>query len=209
MVATQIAARGIRNPALLAAMCEVPRVAFVPAMWRDCAYDDAPLPIGHGQTISQPYIVALMLEAAAIDPSDRVLEIGAGSGYATAIASLLARYVYAVERHRALAAQARERLQALGYAGNVELRCGDGSGGWPEAAPFDVIVVSAGAPRVPSALRAQLGPGGRLVLPVGPEPRAQRLLKIVRTSATHFDEEALCNVRFVPLIGTDAWSDTG
>ncbi|MEP7057933.1 MAG: protein-L-isoaspartate(D-aspartate) O-methyltransferase [Caldimonas sp.] len=207
MVDEQIASRGIDDAALLAAMRAVPREAFVPEDEREFAYEDAPLPIGVGQTISQPYIVALMLEAAQIGANDRVLEIGAGSGYATAVASLLAARVYAIERHRSLAGAALERLRALGYAENVELRCGDGSGGWPEAAPFDAIIVSAGAPGVPAALRDQLGPGGRLVLPVGPEERSQRLVKVTRRSATRFDEETLCDVRFVPLIGEHAWPE--
>src|SRR5450755_3859857 len=201
MVDQQIAGRGIRDRLVLAAMRRVPREAFGPESARFEAYEDSPLSIGAGQTISQPYIVALMLEAAQIGPTDRVLEVGAGSGYATAVASRIAAHVHAIERHRSLADQARERLRRLGYDGNVELRCGDGSGGWPEAGPFDAIIVSAGAPEVPAALRQQLAPGGRLVLPIGPTSDSQRLVKITRRSATQFDEERLCDVRFVPLVG--------
>ena len=205
MVAQQIAARGIGDAAVLEAMRTVPREAFVAADLRERAYDDTPLPIEQGQTISQPYIVALMLEAAAIGPGDRVLEIGAGSGYASAVASLVAGRVDAVERHAALADSARERLARLGYA-NVAVHCADGSGGWPEGAPFDAILVAAGGPRVPEALREQLAAGGRLVMPVGASSYDQRLVKITRQGERDFREADLGGVSFVPLIGAHGWA---
>ena len=205
MVAQQIAARGIGDPAVLEAMRRVPREAFVGADLRERAYDDTPLPIGQGQTISQPYVVALMLEAAAIRPGDRVLEIGAGSGYACALASVMAGHVDAVERHATLAEDARERLARLGYA-NVAVHCADGSGGWPQSAPFDVILVAAGGPRVPDALREQLARGGRLVMPVGASSYDQRLVKLERLNERDFQETDLGGVSFVPLIGAHGWA---
>jgi protein-L-isoaspartate(D-aspartate) O-methyltransferase len=204
MVERQLAERGIADPRVLDAMRRVPRDTFVAAGVRADAYADRPLPIEAGQTISQPYIVALMVEAARIGPEDRVLEVGAGSGYATAVMSLLAKHVWAIERHRVLAEIAAERLQRLGYH-NTEVRCGDGSAGWPEAAPFDAILVAASGPRVPEALRAQLAPGGRLVLPVGDRHYYQRLLKVSRGHDGSWREEELCGVAFVPLIGEQGW----
>jgi protein-L-isoaspartate(D-aspartate) O-methyltransferase len=205
MVDTQIAARGIHDAAVLAAIRRVPREAFIAAQLRDQAYDDTPLPIDEGQTISQPYVVALMLEAAAIRPGDRVLEVGAGSGYASAVASMLARHVDAIERHAGLAEGARERLARLGY-GKVAVHCGDGSGGWPEGAPFDAILVSASGPRVPQALREQLAASGRLVMPVGAHSHDQRLVRITRLGANDFREADLGGVMFVPLIGAHGWA---
>lgn len=206
MVATQIEARGIRDPRVLDAMRAVPREAFVEPGWEDEAHADRPLPIGHGQTISQPYIVAAMLESAGIGPQDRVLEVGAGSGYAAALAGRLARAVIAIERLAPLAEAARQRLARLG-CGNVEVRQGDGSLGAAADAPFDVILVAASGPSVPGALRAQLGAGGRLVLPVGERFGPQRLLRITRTGPDAFTEEALEAVAFVPLIGEGGWRD--
>src|SRR4051794_9579156 len=179
MVAIQIARRGVRDRHVLDAMRRVPREAFVEPGFEEFAYDDGVLPIGAGQTISQPYVVALMIEAAEIEPGNHVLEVGAGSGYAAAVMSHIADRVYAVERHAELVEQARVRFKKLGYD-NIELRCGDGTLGWPEAAPFDAIVVSAGGPHVPQALKAQLAPGGRLVIPVGEQQGHQKLLKITR-----------------------------
>jgi protein-L-isoaspartate(D-aspartate) O-methyltransferase len=207
MVREQIAARGICNPAVLDAMRRVPRERFVATELRDRAYEDSPLSIAEGQTISQPYIVALMLEAAQLQPGDRVLEVGAGSGYACAVASLIAARVYAIERHANLAVQARERLATL-CRSNLEICSGDGSAGWPEAAPFDAILVSAGGPRVPEALRRQLAIGGRLVMPVGDTTAFQRLVRVTRQTASDFIEVDLAGVAFVPLIGEHGWAPT-
>lgn len=205
MVKTQLARRGVRDPLVLEAMGQVPREAFVGEGYEEFAYDDLPLPIGHGQTISQPYVVALMIEAAGVRAGDVVLEVGAGSGYAAAVLGRIATRVVAIERHPSLAEEARRRLERLG-CDNVELHAGDGSRGWPEAAPFDVIIVSAGAPAVPDALKAQLAPGGRLVIPVGRSERYQKLLKLVRQSETEYATENLGEVSFVPLIGEQGWT---
>ena len=205
MVDAQIAGRGVRDRAVLAAMRKVPREAFVPAGLRERAYDDTPLAIGSGQTISQPYIVALMLEAAAIAPGDRVLEIGAGSGYAAAVAGRLAAHVDAVERHAGLARAAAERLASLGF-GNVAIHQADGSVGWPAGAPYDAIVVSAAGPHLPAALREQLAIDGRLVMPVGDRGWGQRLLKLTRIDAGNFRQEDLGGVVFVPLVGAQGWA---
>ncbi|HYB99758.1 MAG TPA: protein-L-isoaspartate(D-aspartate) O-methyltransferase [Candidatus Limnocylindrales bacterium] len=204
MVSRQIAGRGITDARVLDAMRAVPREAFVKPGFEEFAYEDAPLPIEEGQTISQPYIVGLMLEAAELTPSDRVLDVGTGSGYAAAVASLIANEVYSIERHAALAEIAQERFEKLGYD-NIGVRCGDGTNGWPEAAPFDAIVVAAGGPDIPQTLLEQLAIGGRLVMPVGEAPRDQRLLKIVRVSDAEYDEEDLGAVAFVPLIGEHGW----
>src|SRR4051794_6329716 len=199
MVESQIARRGVKSPQVLDAMRRVPRERFVPEKLAEFAYEDSPLPIGFGQTISQPYVVALMIDAAEIAPGDRVLEIGTGSAYAAAVISLIATRVYTIEYHAGLATSARDRLASLGY-GNVEVRAGDGGKGWPEAAPFDAIIVAAGGPDVPDSLRRQLKPGGRLVLPVGSQD-AQRLLKLTRTGEDEYQEEDLGSVLFVPLLG--------
>lgn len=205
MVDLQIAARGIGDPALLAAMRAVPRHEFVAAQWRGDAYDDTPLPIEVGQTISQPYVVALMLEAARLRPLDRVLEVGAGSGYASAVAARLVAHVDAVERQPRLAALARERLARLGV-GNVDVHLGDGSLGWPAGAPYDAILVAAGGPRIPEALRDQLAAGGRLVMPVAEGHGAQRLLRLERDAAGGDRESDLGGVTFVPLVGAQGWT---
>jgi protein-L-isoaspartate(D-aspartate) O-methyltransferase len=207
MVAVQIAGRGVRDERLLAAMREVPRERFLPPRLAGRAYDDAALAIGLGQTISQPYTVAWMLEAARIRPEARVLEIGAGSGYAAAVLSRLAREVFAIERHETLFAAAEQRLAALG-CGNVHLRCGDGSLGWPEAAPFDAIVVSASGPCVPEALQRQLAIGGRLVIPAGPGPREQQLLVVERCAEERWLRRSLGRVQFVPLVGRGGWPES-
>ena len=197
MVERQLRARGITDGRVLAAMAAVPREAFVSPDLATEAYADRPLPIGAGQTISQPYMVAVMAEAARIGPGDRVLEVGAGCGYAVAVLSRLAAEVHAVERLPDLAKDARRRLADLGCTGaSVHLR--DGTEGLPEAAPFDAIIVSAGGKRVPPALKRQLAEGGRLVVPVGP-PGAQALLRLVRHGDA-FDEEDLGPVSFVPLV---------
>jgi protein-L-isoaspartate(D-aspartate) O-methyltransferase len=203
MVQTQIADRGIRSPDVLRAMRSVPRERFVAPDMAAFAYDDSPLPIDQHQTISQPYIVAAMIEAACVGPRDTVLEVGAGSGYAAAVLGQIAARVIAVERHAALATSARERIAALGY-GNVEIRTGDGTRGCADASPFDAILVSAAAPEIPAALENQLAMGGRLVIPVGDES-GQRLIKVTRTDADTFEQEDLASVMFVPLIGEHGW----
>jgi protein-L-isoaspartate(D-aspartate) O-methyltransferase len=199
MVDEQIANRGVHDPAVLQAMRTVPREAFVAPALTKFAYDDRPLPIAEGQTISQPYIVGAMLAAAGLEGGDKVLEVGAGSGYAAAVLSRIVAQVFAIERHAALTKAARERMQALDYA-NVELKTGDGSGGWPDQAPFDAIIVSAGGPRIPQPLKAQLAVGGRLVMPVGPADR-QMLVRLTRTGESSFQQDELVAVRFVQLIG--------
>jgi protein-L-isoaspartate(D-aspartate) O-methyltransferase len=207
MVAEQIAARGIADVAVLAAMRQVPREQFVAAALRAHAYEDTPLPIEDGQTISQPYIVALMLEAARLRPGDRVLEVGAGSGYASALASRLSAHVDAIERHPRLAELARERLARLGHD-NVAVHCADGSAGWPAGAPYDAILVAAAGPRVPAALRAQLAAGGRLVMPVDSGFGTQRLVQLTRDGDV-FREADLGGVMFVPLVGVQGWPEAG
>jgi protein-L-isoaspartate(D-aspartate) O-methyltransferase len=206
MVDRQIAARGISDPQVLEAMRTVPRELFVPGAEQPYAYDDAPLPIGAGQTISQPYIVAYMIEALQLDKTDKVLEIGAGSGYAAAVLAEIVTHVYAIERIPDLAAMAAANLERAGYR-NVEIRNADGTLGWPEAAPFDAILVSAGAPEKPKVLMDQLTAGGRMIVPVGRHPSEQRLIRITRRGPTEFTEERLTHVRFVPLIGAAAWTD--
>ncbi len=199
MVVAQLRERGIRDPRVLEAMGRVPRHEFVPSDRRDDAYGDFPLPIGEGQTISQPYIVAAMLEALALREEDSVLEIGTGSGYQAAILCELSRTVYSMERHASLSDRAGKMLKRLGYT-NFELRTGDGSQGWPEASPFDGIVVAAAVPRVPVALFEQLREGGRLILPVGSQVSQE--LQLIRKQTgvamlTHLD-----GCRFVPLVGS-------
>ncbi|HJR02022.1 MAG TPA: protein-L-isoaspartate(D-aspartate) O-methyltransferase [Methylomirabilota bacterium] len=208
MVATQIEARGITDPLVLEAMRSVPRERFVPAALAKFAYDDGPLPIGQGQTISQPYIVAVMAQAARLKPGARALEIGTGSGYGAAVLSLIAGEVYTVERVETLAEEARDRLARLGYA-NVHMLAGDGSLGWREHAPYDAIVVTAGGPRVPRTLLDQLAVGGRLVMPIGPASRHQRLVRVTRTDAQEYQYEDLEEVAFVPLIGAEGWPEGG
>ena len=206
MVERQIAGRGVGDERVLDAMRSVPREAFVGAEMRPYATDDGPLPIGEGQTISQPYIVALMVEALGLEPEDRVLEVGAGSGYAAAVLASVAGRVFAIERHEALASEAKARLEELGFA-NVTLRAGDGTAGWPEEAPFDAILVSAGG-AVPPALKNQLALGGRLVIPVG-EGRVQRLTRIIRAGDEDWREEDLGAVMFVPLVGRAGLDQVG
>jgi protein-L-isoaspartate(D-aspartate) O-methyltransferase len=208
MVDTQIAGRGILGERLLRAMRTVPRERFVNDSLSEFAYEDAPLPIEEAQTISQPFIVASMIDAAEVDEHDHVLEVGAGSGYAAAVLSLIAKSVHAIERHDRLTRLARERFDALGY-GNVEVRTGDGTTGWPEAAPFDAILIAAAGPEVPAPLKAQLAVGGRLIMPLdsGGEDDVQRLVKIVRTSKSDYEHEVLATVSFVPLIGKHGWAE--
>ncbi len=206
MVDLHLAKRGITDAKILDAFRSVLREAFVPDDLTEFAYEDAPLPIGEGQTISQPYIVALTIDALGLRGGERVLEIGTGSGYAAAVLSRIARDVYTVERIDDLAASARERLERLGYT-NVHVLCGDGSLGWKDHAPYDAIAVAAGGPKVPEALVSQLALGGRLVIPVGPDESSQVLVRVTRESDAEFREEAIADVHFVPLIGEQAWGE--
>jgi len=199
MVAEQIAGRGIIDPRVLSAMREVPRHLFVAERDRADAYIDAPLGIEHGQTISQPYIVALMTELSRPRPTDRVLEIGTGSGYQAAVLSRLVDQVFSVELIAALADTARERLVKLGYR-NVTVRQGDGYLGWPDHAPFDIIIVTAAPDDIPPALVSQLRPGGRLVIPVGPVGGVQDLVVIEKDAAGLIAKRSVIPVRFVPMV---------
>jgi len=208
MVATQIEARGITDPLVLAAMRAVPREQFVPAALARFAYEDRPLPIGEGQTISQPYIVAVMTQAAGLKPGARALEIGTGSGYGAAVLSRIAAEVYTVERVGLLAEEARDRLARLGYR-TVHVLEGDGTLGWAEHAPYDAIVVTAAGPRVPGALLSQLAAGGRLIMPVGSGSHHQRLVRVTRTETQEYRYEDLEEVAFVPLIGAEGWTEGG
>jgi len=201
MVREQIESRGVRDRPTLAALRRVHRHLFVPAELVAQAYEDHPLPIGHGQTISQPYIVAFMTEAARVSPASRVLEVGTGSGYQAAVLAVLAKEVYSIEIVEPLGTEAARRLSALGH-GNVKVRVGDGYAGWPSEAPFDAVVVTAGAPHVPPPLFEQLAPGGRLVIPVdAPEGGYQVLWRITKGTLGEWREERLLDVRFVPLTG--------
>jgi protein-L-isoaspartate(D-aspartate) O-methyltransferase len=204
MVERQIAARGIRDRRVLSAMREIPRDRFVDPSLARRAYEDVPLSIGTGQTISQPYIVALMCDALGLVGSERVLEVGTGSGYGAAILARLAREVYSIERHPELAELAAARLAALGFI-NAHVSTGDGTLGLPDRAPFEAIVVTASGPKVPTALLEQLAVGGRIVIPVGDEADRQRLLRIDRHSESHFRSSDLGGVAFVPLVGAEGW----
>ena len=206
MVEQQLAARGIKDPAVLNAFKSVEREAFVGEQYAHAAYDDAPLPIAAGQTISQPFIIALMIEAAEVRRDDRVLEIGAGSGYAAALISRIADRVISIERHAELVEFARERLRRFGY-NNAEILHGDGTLGCSGRAPFDAIIAAASGSHVPNALVAQLAAGGRLVMPVGGPHGEQQLVKVTKRSDGTTTEERLCAVRFVPLIGEEGWHD--
>jgi protein-L-isoaspartate(D-aspartate) O-methyltransferase len=197
MVTTQIEARGVRDPRVLDAMRRVERHRFVPERLRDHAHDDRPLPIGHEQTISQPYIVALMTEEARVKPGARVLEIGTGSGYQAAVLSVLAGQVYSIEIVEPLAREAAARLETLGYR-NVTVRAGDGYRGWPERAPFDAILVTAAPPEIPQPLLDQLAVGGRLVAPVG---EGDQELVVVERTAAGLQRRRIIPVRFVPMTG--------
>ncbi len=205
MVTDQLAARGIRDQRVLEAMRRVPRHAFVPEESRAQAYADRALPIGSGQTISQPFMVAVMTEALLLKGTERVLEIGAGSGYQAAILAELAREVISIERRPELAETARATLAALGYS-NIQVIVGDGTIGYASAAPFDGILVAAGAPRVPESLKQQLSAtGGRLIIPIGPADQ-QQLAVIVRDE-NRFDQSLREGCVFVPLVGAEAWPE--
>lgn len=205
MVDSHIARRGVRSSLVLEAMRTVPREKFLPADLQEFAYEDAPLPIAEGQTISQPYIVALMVEALALKGGEKVLEIGTGSGYAAAILSRIAGSVYTVERIGQLAEKAAAALADLKY-GNVHVLHADGTRGWADHAPYDAIVVAAGGPEVPESLKTQLKIGGRLVIPVGRDRRFQELVRVVRVSKHDYETEDLADVRFVPLVGEEGWA---
>lgn len=198
MVRDQIVARGIRDARVLAAMARVPRHEFVPLGQRALAYEDGPLPIGHGQTISQPYVVAFMTAALELKPTDRILEIGTGSGYQAAVLSGLAAEVFSIEIVEALALRAEADLKRLGF-GNVVIRAGDGYLGWPEAAPFDAVIVTCAPDQVPRALADQLKVGGRMIVPVGPQGGAQELY-LLRKQAGRMETRAVLPVRFVPMV---------
>ncbi len=204
MVTEQILARGVRDKGVLNAMRKVHREAFVPENVQNLAYDDRPLPIAAGQTISQPYIVAYMIEALVLKDGDKVLEIGAGSGYAAAVLAEIAGEVFTIERIEQLAENAASNLIDEGYD-NVHVLHADGTIGWLEESPFDAILVSAGAPEIPVALKKQLAIGGRMVIPVGTDPKAQELIRITRVDENEYDYEDLADVRFVPLIGKEGW----
>ena len=199
MVAEQIERRGVKDPRVLEAMRKVPRHEFVPEAERDEAYDDRPLPIGHGQTISQPYIVALMTESLGLKGTEKVLEVGTGSGYQAAVLSGLAKAVFTIEIVEPLGKQAAEVLQRLGYK-NVSVRVGDGYRGWREEAPFDAIIVTCAPDAVPEPLVHQLAEGGRMIIPVGPEGKAQQLVLLKKRHGKMHQQEIL-PVRFVPMTG--------
>ena len=203
MVESQLRQRGVHDERALEAMSRVPRHQFVPERYRAQAYEDHPIPIGFGQTISQPYIVALMLEALSLQPTDRVLEVGTGSGYQTALLAELAAQVYSIERHAPLAENAASNLRSLGYS-KVAVLVGDGSKGLPEQAPFDAIIVSAAAPQLPAALFHQLAEGGRMIVPIGP-PEAQEL-QLIRKRDGRPAVSHLEGCRFVPLIGGEGYA---
>jgi protein-L-isoaspartate(D-aspartate) O-methyltransferase len=198
MVRRQIEARGVRDARVLEAMRKVPRHRFMPESQRAHAYDDRPLPIAQGQTISQPYIVALMSELADVKPGDTVLEVGTGSGYQAAVLAEMGVKVFSIEIIEPLAKQATATLSELGYGNKVEVRHGDGYAGWPERAPFDAVIVTAAPPKIPKPLKQQLKVGGRLVIPVG--KHYQSLIRVTRTK-DGFREESVIPVRFVPMTG--------
>jgi protein-L-isoaspartate(D-aspartate) O-methyltransferase len=208
MVEHKIAGRGVRSSAVLEAMRKVPREAFLPERLRESAYEDAPLPIAEGQTISQPYIVALMTEALQLQGGEDVLEIGTGSGYAAAVLSRIAGNVYTVERIGQLAERAATVLSDLDYR-NVHVLHADGTRGWPDHAPYDAIVVAAGGPDVPQSLKRQLKVGGRLVIPVGTDRGTQELVRLTRVAEHNYRTENLAGVRFVPLVGAEGWAPNG
>jgi protein-L-isoaspartate(D-aspartate) O-methyltransferase len=205
MVEGQVIARGVSDQRVIDAMLKVPRHKFVEEAFENQAYQDAPLPIGERQTISQPYMVAVMSEALNLTGVETVLEVGTGSGYQAAVLALLADRVFSLERIPSLARRARKVLDDCGFS-KVNIRVADGTHGWQEMAPFDAIIVTAGAPEVPQEYLAQLAVGGRLVIPVG-DRASQVLMRITRTGADEYKEERLLGCRFVPLIGSHGWQD--
>ena len=207
MVERQLRRRGITEPHIVEAFLAVPREEFVSPDYAHLAYGDHPLPIEAGQTISQPYIVALMIQAAAIKAGDTVLEVGAGSGYAAAVISRIACQVVAIERQHDLVDVARQRLERLGYD-NVEIVEGDGTRGWPDRAPYEAILAAASGSHVPRALVGQLAPNGRIVMPIGDPGGVQELVKVTKQDDGILRQESLGGVRFVPLIGEEGWKET-
>jgi len=205
MVQDQLRACGITDERVLDAMCRIPRERFVPQRLITQAYCDSPLPIGSGQTISQPHVVALMTQALKLQSNDTVLEIGTGSGYAAAVLSLLCKKVYSIERIKLLAQRATNVLSELEFT-NVEVITGDGTKGWPKAAPYSGIVITAGGPQIPQSLVSQLAINGRLVMPIGESSHDQKLIVAKRINSTELQLTRLCDVRFVPLIGAESWS---
>ena len=206
MILTQLKERGISDTAVLEAMNTIPREAFVGTAHKEMAYHDSPLPIPANQTISQPYVVALMISLLALKPEHRVLEIGTGSGYAAAILSRLVKTVYTIERHQKLIDYAQECLRTIGCQ-NIFIHHGDGTQGWPKHAPYDGIIVAAGGPTIPTALRQQLAIGGRLIMPVGNQQRRQDLIRLTRISQDQFRKRNFGPVAFVPLVGTEGWPE--
>ncbi len=204
MVRYQVKGRGIRDLSLLAAMGDVPREEFVAEQFRPAAYRDGPIPIGYGQTISQPYVVALMTNALRVRSGDKILEVGTGSGYQAAVLASMGATVFTIERQVPLAEQARQTLERLGYD-QVTVRAGDGSVGWAEEAPFDGILVGAAGPTIPTPLLQQLKEGGHLIIPVEEHKGMQKLLRITRRDDGRYDREELGEVAFVPLIGEEGW----
>jgi len=204
MLDNQLKLRGIKDPSVLQAMGEVPRQEFVPEHMAKYAYEDSPLPIGEGQTISQPYIVAFMTELLELSFKERVLEIGTGSGYGAAVLSRIAHEVFTIERYEDLADAARQRFRRLGY-NNIRIFHGDGSLGLEKHSSYHAIVVTAGAPSVPESLKEQLAVGGRLVIPVGSTKQSQQLIRVRRLSKHEYSQTTITPVRFVPLIGKDGW----
>ncbi|WP_367104571.1 protein-L-isoaspartate(D-aspartate) O-methyltransferase [uncultured Psychrobacter sp.] len=206
MIDEQLVARGLHDQTVLNALGAVPREKFTPTNLIESAYRDSPLPIEENQTISQPYIVALMTAGLELKSDDRVLEVGTGSGYAAAVLGEICENVYTIERHKALADTAQVKLKETGYT-NVQVKHGDGTLGWPEKAPFDAIIVAAGGPEVPQTLKEQLAIGGRMIIPVGTSLNLQKLVRIRRISKDEYQTEDLGSVRFVPLIGAAGWQE--
>ena len=203
MVKEQLEKRGIQNPWVLQAMLDIPRHFFLPDEQHLKAYEDRPIPIGQGQTASQPYLVALMVELIEPKDTDRVLEVGLGSGYSASVLRRVVKEVFAIERDPLLLEEARHRLERLPF-GQIHLKTGDGTLGWSEVAPFDAILVTAASPRIPETLLSQLKVGGVMVVPVG-NREEQKLVRVVKSSETHFQEKELMAVRFVPLVGAEGW----
>lgn len=206
MIDDQLVARGLQDQTVLDALNSVPREAFTPADLIESAYRDSPLPIEENQTISQPYIVALMTAALELKADDRVLEVGTGSGYAAAVLGEICEHVYTIERYKTLADTAQARLNKTGYT-NVQVKHGDGTLGWVDQAPFDAIIVAAGGPEVPQTLKEQLAISGRMVIPVGSSLSLQKLVRVRRLSENEYETEDLGSVRFVPLVGAAGWRE--